>query len=411
LAAVLVVVTIAPWLLTVGMNAFVARETARHTDRGRLLGTVATLSLGTAVLGLVCAYPVAHLVGHGRRVVESLILVGFALLPLNVVGTGLLGVLWDEAHWRRLSAVRLLSAGLVAVGFVVLAATHQFTVTTAASVTFAAGIVSFAPLCLMLRRARGWHFDRELARGAVSYGTRAWLGDAANLSNLRLDQLLMAGLVPAKELGLYAVAVTLAGLTGIFSQALNILILPFVAGGAGSTVRRILRITLFGTAGMSAIIGLAAPRLISVLFGHAFAASAGLAQVLLVGAVLLAGTGVLNAALNGAGHPGDTALAQGLGCAATVPALIVVLPSAGAMGAALVSVASYGIVFVVLLCRTRRHLGGLSSEYLIPTAADLVDLRRYAKNWFAVAVASGTDTSDRAALDSPSGSAVPTSPE
>jgi O-antigen/teichoic acid export membrane protein len=374
LAAVMVVVTLTPWLLNLGMNGFVAREMSGSTDRGALFGTVIVLSLVSTLAGWAWAFPVAKVVSHGHQAVEVMVLFGFALLPFSLVGNVLSGAFWGDRNWRSLSVVRLLAPGLVVVGFLVLLAIHRFTVASAASVTLGAGVISLAPLVPMLRRTRGWRFDPVLASRALKFGARAWLGTVANLGNLRLDQLLMAGLVPAAELGLYTVAVTMTSFTAVVTQALNLVVLPLVAGGDRTSVRRILRITLFGTALASVMLALVAPWIVPFLFGHAFGASVRLVQVLLIGTVLLAGNGVLNSALAGDGHPGDTALAEGVGLGLTIPALIVVLPSWGAMGAAVISDLSYGLVFVILLICAHRRLGGRLHQYLVPTAADLSEL-------------------------------------
>jgi O-antigen/teichoic acid export membrane protein len=340
---------------------------------------VIVITLAATLVGWICAYPVADVVAHGRHTVRLLILVGFAFLPLSIGGTALMGMLWDGRYWRRFSAVRLLSFALVAAGFVALAVAHRFTVETAAGVTFTAGALSFGPMVPVLLRTRGWRFDRDLALSALSYGSRASLGDIANLGNLRLDQLLMAGLVPAHELGLYAVAVTAASFTAVVSQALNVLVLPLVAGGNRHSVRRITRITLLGVGLASGVLAMVAPWIIPLLFGTAFAASVPLVQVLVIGTTVLAGNGVLSSALNGDGHPGDTALAHGIGCALTIPALLIVLPRWGATGAAVVSVACYGIVFGILLLQACRRLGGRLRDYLRPTRADVSELWRYAR--------------------------------
>lgn len=381
LAAAVVVVTLVPWFLNLGLPAFVAREVAtEETDQGTLFGTVIVLGLISSLVGWAWALPVARLVAHGRRPVELLIMLGFAFLPIALVGNVLSGAFWGGQDWRGLSTLRLLAPGLVVIGFLGLAATHHFTVATAAGVTFAAGLGSLAPLVPLVWHTRGWRFDSILASRALRWGTRMWLGTLANLGNLRLDQLLMAGLVPARELGLYTVAVTTSGFTAVLTQSLNFLVLPLVARGDRASVRRILRITLVGTAAGCAVLALVAPWIVPVLFGQAFTGSVTLLQVLVVGSVLLAGNGVLNAALGGDGHPGDTALAEGIGLGLTIPVLVLVLPTFGAMGAAVVSDLSYAVVFAVLLLRARIRLGGHLHEYLLPTPTDLAELLAHARS-------------------------------
>jgi hypothetical protein len=59
----------------------------------------------------------------------------------------------------------------------------------------------------------------------------------------------------------------------------------------------------------------------------------------------------------------------------TIPALIIVLPIWGAIGAATVSLAAYTLNFAVLLFGTKRHVNVSWSDLLVVRRDDLVLLR------------------------------------
>jgi O-antigen/teichoic acid export membrane protein len=184
----------------------------------------------------------------------------------------------------------------------------------------------------------------------------------------------MAGIVPASELGQYVVAVTLASFGMVVVTALNYAVLPTVASGARHAVQPVLRLTLWGIGLVSIALAILAPLVIPLLFGARFAESVPLAQILTLGTPFLAGNAVLTSAFVGDGRPGETAVAETLAAAFTVPALILLLPTYGATAAAMTSVVAYGVSFTFLLYRARRFFGGSFSAFLFPRYADLATI-------------------------------------
>ena len=233
------------------------------------------------------------------------------------------------------------------------------------------GLASLVILLPVVRGTGRLVFSRARSRVAAAFGAKSWLSTIAGVANNRLDQVLMAGLVASRELGLYAVAVSIASLTYGLSMAVSSALYPRVAEGEAGLAARSCRVTVSIVAVAALVLGALAPPMIPFVFGSDFAGALPMLIVLLFASVPLAGTIVLAAALNAADDPAATMRAELVGLALTVPALIVLLPVGGGIAAALISLAAYIARLAMLLRSAGRVFGGTWWRFLVPTRADL----------------------------------------
>lgn len=371
LAAVLVTLSIAPYLADLGLSTFVAREAARGRPLDRLVGSIVSLS---AAIGLVLALAgplVAGAIAGGRDDVRVLLTIGLALMPLTMGLQCLNNINWALQRWRVWLWVRAVPpfGGLVVT--VVLFATDRLTVVSASIAVIALGLLANVPLVSLLREAGRPRWDRALARSGLSFGVRAWLYTVAGMTNGRLDQLLMTRMVTPAELGTYAVAVNATAFQQGLSNGVVSAIFPRVARGDGTLTMRATRMNLLVVGTVSACLAVVVGVLIPLLFGDAFSDAAGMARILLAAATISAGTQVLSTGLTASGRPGASARGQFIALVVTVPGLIVLLPAMGGEGAALVSLVAYALTFAFLLHQAVRHLGGRARDYLVPSRDDL----------------------------------------
>lgn len=208
-------------------------------------------------------------------------------------------------------------------------------------------------------RPRG-HFEWQFARELLRYGLKSYLGNLSWMANARLDQFVMSAFVELQALGYYAVAVSYATVLFPLSGAFAMIVFPNVVGSERSLaldkISRIFKLNLALSGASALVLGLLAPVLLPLLFGTEFYPSVGLARILLGGIVLLGCNYVLSDGLRGMGFPLLPSVAEALGFAVTVGGLLLLLPSLGILGAAWVSVFSYGMAFVVLSLAIRRSI-------------------------------------------------------
>lgn len=371
LAAIVVPLAVLALIGDLGFGMYVRREAARGVLLGPVLGTIGGITLAIGAALAVLLSPLREIVADQRDVVTLWLGIGLVLLPVNLLGGILRNAGTGLGRWDLWGRSRLvLSAGWL-VALVVLYGTGRLTVGWAAGCIAALTVASSYPFLGVLARARPIGFDRRILVHAVPFSARAWFADVSNLVNLRVDQLLMAAMVDSRQLGLYAVAVTLAGLTGTFSTAVGLALLPRVAREGPEVVPRAVRTSLAIVVLAGGTVALLASPLVHLGAGSAFGPAVQLVWVLLVAEVPLAGTIILGQALIGSGRPGGAAAGQGLGMALSLGGLLVALPRWGAMGAAIVSLVAYSSSFAWMLGYSGRAYGRPIREFLVPDRRDV----------------------------------------
>lgn len=371
LASVLVPLGVAPFVAQLGLGAWAVRAAARGVPAGAIVGTLAVplLVVGAAVTaasGWIAALllpedPSARLCLH----------VGLALLPAALLTTILADLVWGQQRWRLVIATRLISPLGLLVVTPILFVTDALTVSTAAALVIALGFVPLPLLVALLPGARRPRPNRRLMGEALGFGLRAWPGTLADLANQRLDQLLMVPLLPPRELGLYAVATTVAVLGTAPAGAIASIVFPRVAQGRLDVLAPAFRTTAVILLVTQGLVALSSPVVVPVLFGESFREAVPLALILAPAWLLTALTPVLAHALAGCGYPAPGSAAQLVGLVVTVIGLAVSLPTLGATGAAITSLAASCVVLGYLLRSTVSHLGISQRELLVLRGADV----------------------------------------
>src|SRR5262249_29443998 len=147
-------------------------------------------------------------------------------------------------RWRALMWTRAIAFGAPFVAIVVLYAAGRLTVATAGAFTIAGGLLTIVPSLGLLREAGAPRYTPQVARAGLAFGLKSWVGSLAQIGNARLGQLLMIPLVAPRELGLYAVATTLAGAPLLATGSVSPPLMTRISAGHVDLLPRALRITL-----------------------------------------------------------------------------------------------------------------------------------------------------------------------
>jgi O-antigen/teichoic acid export membrane protein len=376
LAAIVAVASMLPWIAGFGLDAFAGRQIARRVPVGEVMGS---LGLMLVIVGLAIApvgFPVAAALAKGRHVVHEFILIAFLMLPLSLLGFLSYYILNSLEAWNKTIVFRTVPTVTVAVVVVVLFVTGRTSVFALALATLlVGGVVSGLGVVWVLRRGRP-RVRSELIKKAVPFGLKSWLALLATLTNGRLDQLLMISLTTSRQLGLYAVAVTMASFPNILVSALGQPLLSRVGAGEHQMVSRALRTAVLLIALANAALAALAPVLLPALFGSRFQGAVPMALVLLLAALPLSIVTTLSTAMTAAGRPGIPAVGEIIAVGITVPGLIVVLPILGGLGAALVSLVVYSVDAAYHLFFARKVFDARVSDLVVPRRQDYVWLRQ-----------------------------------
>jgi O-antigen/teichoic acid export membrane protein len=309
----------------------------------------------------------------GSHAVHTMLVVGFALLPVTLAANVLADAGLGLQAWSRVIAQRLIPMVTGLAGYALLLLLDLFTPASAAIVVLAGGLMSVLPFAPIAWRARPLRFRVKLAREALRFGGRALPITLSQLLNHRLDQFMMVALVSRRQLGLYAVAVTISGIAGMLASAMSTVLYPKLAAGENVDVARSLRRGLFGVASVCVLAAIVSPLLLPVAFGNAFADAVPMLLILLVASIPLAGVTILSAVLTAGRRILGAGASEIVSLGITLVGLVLLLPPLGGVGAAIVSLVAYTVNFAWLLALACRDHGGRIADYLVVRRAELTE--------------------------------------
>ena len=251
-----------------------------------------------------------------------------------------------EAGWQ------LTSVALV----VVLWATGHLTPTTAFAVTLgalAAGTVLIARDLRPVRRPR-LRPSVPLFRRALPYAARTYATTVTGFALVRLDIFLVEGRLGTRQVGLYAVAVTICEAIQVLPTTIGALLLPKVSAVSDGAeqwrmTRRVLVVTAPVMLGICGLVALVARPAIRLLYGDAFLPSVTPLYWLLPGIVLLGINAVLIHHFLAVGMPSTIVVAQAAAVALNIGLELVLLGPMGLAGAGLASTVAYGAMLAATL--------------------------------------------------------------
>ena len=216
-----------------------------------------------------------------------------------------------------------------------------------------------------------WRPSLPLAVRICQYGVRGQVGGVLTLLNLRFDFAILSVLAGPATVGTYAIASKYAELLRLPGLAVSWVVYPRVAGregaGTAAALYRLLPRAVLGGIACAVPLGASAWFVLPFLYGAAYKASVLPALIIIAGLVLEAAAGLATAYLYGTGRPGQNSMAMGIGLLATVGLDLVLIPSFGAVGAAVASAVTYLLTDLALVLMMLRHR---SRDHAVPARTD-----------------------------------------
>jgi O-antigen/teichoic acid export membrane protein len=181
----------------------------------------------------------------------------------------------------------------------------------------------------------------------------------AQTFNVRLDQLLIAMLLPIESLGLYAVAVAWSSGLQPLSSAFGSVLFPEVASRKGESAQR--RAVAYGsrlgvlvTIGVGITVFGATPWVLPFLFGESFAGAIPVALILVMAGIVGGVSQVIEGGVRGVGAPGIILQSELARLGVMVVCVSLFLPPLGTIGAAVASLAGACVSTGMLVFRATR---------------------------------------------------------
>jgi O-antigen/teichoic acid export membrane protein len=223
-------------------------------------------------------------------------------------------------------------------------------------------------------RPRLRHWDPPLARQAVGRGLRYHLGLASLFLLFRSDILILDGMTSRAAVGLYSLAVSLAELTRLVTDAIAQIALPGQLDtdqdGAAAATMRVTRLTALVALLSVGLLCATAPLLVPFVYGPAFRGSVAPLLGLAPGLLALGATRPIGAFLLRLDRP---MLASAMSVAALVVNValnLVLVPGHGILGSAVASSIAY-VGLAALQTAWFLRATGASVRDLLPGPAEL----------------------------------------
>ena len=160
--------------------------------------------------------------------------------------------------------------------------------------------------------------DLWQARIMLNYSVKVWFGDISQLANSRIDQFLIGFFLNSRDLGIYTVAVSVAGFTSVFANAVRTIIVPTVAGKetftekAQTVIFYFKRYWFFGLI-FHPIFAVSVSMLIPFIFGSQYSEAVIIAQILIFGYLFINAKTVLAGGIQGMGFPEIISIVEFMG--------------------------------------------------------------------------------------------------
>ena len=357
--------TVYPTIVLSLLELGVRQSSAYHLGKGiftnaQVVGAVSALVLSLGTTGaLLCALFLWWM--GNPAITPMIILLAVAPIPFSVftsyasgifLGNRLVG-LFANVGWM-VEAMRLLAI-VAFVWWLAWEAAGALLAALLAGLAVAGYALWKVSALASLRPRFEWTVIRTLILKGLVYSVALFVITL----NYRINVVVMERLASVEEIGVFALGISVAQMTWAFPQAITTALFSHSATARDENqfsgkVQRLFRVTILIALALVAVLALAAPILVPLVYGEDFRPSVRVIHWLLPGVFCLLGLKVLNMDLAGRGKPNVSlwAMVPALLLNAALSALLV--PRWGAQGAAVASSVAYaagGLGMMAVYCR------------------------------------------------------------
>lgn len=330
---------------------------------GRDLRTLASnavplgLGLGVLAVGAVLTSALLFDYPSPRPFHDTSLLLALAGVPLSIIVLYTSGLLVIGGRIKALNRGALIAGVIQSALIGVLVAVDRLTVTTVVLVWL---LNACLPLLVSLPvlRPRRASLSWALAREELALGLRYHTGMASLYLLLRVDILLLAAFRSDREVGLYALAVSLVELTNVATDAVATVVIKrqthLALTDAAELTARVVGLTVVFAAVVSAGLVLVSPLLIPFVYGQDFRGAVPALFALAPGVFALAATRSAGGYLIRLNRPWIVTSLNVGALAVNVAGNLALIPLLGIVGAGLASSLAYILLagtYLAWLCR------------------------------------------------------------
>jgi O-antigen/teichoic acid export membrane protein len=328
---------------------YIAGRTHDHRKTGHLIWGSLFIAVTLGSLASVVSVIFQLLVFWSPTLgVSKILFITFACQPLQYAVTQVsVAHLRAQGRYTAWNMLRILVSSVYLAGLALVIAVDTLTVNAAILCLLAGNIAVLLVSTLSVCRSHPPSTSAVEMKRMLSYGWRNHLITMQTYANQQLDQLFLAAIVPAAQLGQYTIAVTYASAGLSLGQAPALQMYSHFSRQDNpdrAAYRHLVIRTMLLLTGICVVSAVLAPFFIPLVFGKSFDMSVAPALILIISAPLLSLDATFSAIWKSAGKPLVAAKGEGIGLVLTVVALPIAIINFGIDGAAIVSIVVYGVV-------------------------------------------------------------------
>lgn len=365
-----------------GLESLVVRELVTYPDeRPAVLGTAFIIRLSAGLVSIPLAVVVLMLIRPDDR--TTLLLVSLLSSSLLFQAVEVID-LWFQSQiaTRCVAIVRMTAFSLSSLGKMVCVMMGASLIAIAWA-TAAEALIVCCGLVLAYRlsgeRLTSWRFSKDRFHSMLSGALPMLLSGIVFMIYLRIDQVMLGGMVSAQEMGQYAAAVRISEIWYFVPAAIITAVFPRIVTLKSSNpdvfnakVQQLYNLLVFLGYVVALPATLLAPWIVQLLFGAAYQPAAPLLSVLIWAGVFANLTVVRNAHFIALDWGKALLWSTSAGAATNVLLNLLLIPRWGAMGAAIATCISYWVA---------AHGACLCSRSLWPAAGMITRALLYPRWW------------------------------
>ena len=364
-SAIILIPTILQYFINFGLSAATIYLTAiSGTDKHKIWSSIFIIGFIQSILGILLGWIIIdfYLPKFSSNSVQLGHLYLFTL-PFGLFGMYATYMLQGASYFYITNILKCIVPAGYCVGIIILKIQHLLFVENMVYVQIFIQsiylVVAFTYLYKIILLRFSLNIDFGYIRKMLNYGVKVWFGDISQLANSRIDQFLIGLFLSSTDLGIYTVAVSVAGFTSIFANAVRTIIVPTVVGNitfidkANKIVFYFKQYWFFSLI-FHLIFVLSVSILIPFIFGKQYSESVIISQILIIGYFFINAKTVLAGGIQGMGFPEIISIVEFIGMIISLIFSYLLIQNLGLLGVSIAISLAYFSQFVGLIIFMKR---------------------------------------------------------
>lgn len=282
---------------------------------------------------------------------------GLPLIPLQLFFGFITFIFLGLGDFKWYNFFPLFRAVLLLAAFGIFFLGFRFGVAAGIIAEILSFVISTIILFVVVKRTTGgisWRINKEYLKSSYSYGLKVHLANMLTFLHYRVDLFLINIFMNPATVGLYSLSAGMSERIQSIADAAGVVLFSKTASEKSEDAIKgftpfLLRTILIITMSAAAVLFFLGAWLIPVLYSELFIASVKPFRILLISAVALSGSYILESDLKGRGKPLYPSYAVAGGLFMNIILNLVLIPRFGIVGAAWSTTISYSLSFLILL--------------------------------------------------------------